>query len=329
MKIILKAFWAMLTVFLMVSCSNKESDYRTNDGLVWNTTYHIIYNHDKNLADSIMAAMNRVDSSLSAFNPQSTVSRINRNETFIADSMLTKLISMSKSINVATGGAFDPTVSPLVNAWGFGYKKADNPDSVNVDSLMQFVGISKVVISGDTLLKPDSRMEFNLSAIAKGYGCDEVAQMLERNGISDYLVEIGGEIVASGHNEHGGKWTIAIDRPIESNDGSGTREVQTLIELTDCAIATSGNYRNFRNSGDKHIAHTINPTTGIPIQTDVISATIIANDCATADAFATACMAAGSANAKTFISRNNLEAMLILANGTTWMSPGFDKFIVK
>lgn len=265
--------------------------YRTAQGGVWGTVYHITYQAEHDMTDSIIAQMRCVELSLSAFDPASTISRINRGETDSADKMFAEVFDMSLYVNRITGGAFDPTIAPLVNLWGFGYK--DNgavlPDSAKVAEALRAVGIDRCRMNGLTITRADSTTEFDFSAIAKGYGVDCVAAMLRRNGCSNYLVEIGGEVAASGVNPRGSMWRVAVDAPVSGSPGDSAIQI---IELDNSAVATSGNYRNFREiSPDSVIGHTIDPHTGYPVATSVLSATVTAPRCVLADALATACMA--------------------------------------
>jgi thiamine biosynthesis lipoprotein len=184
-------------------------------------------------------------------------------------------------------GYFDITTSPLINAWGFGFKNMDSITPEKIDSLREFVGYDKITIENGKIVKSDSRVELNTSAIAKGYACDVIAKLLESFGIHNYMVYIGGEINAKGVNDSGVCWRIGVDKPRE--DLLFTQhELQTILSLCDKSLATSGNYRNFYIKEGKKYAHTINPHTGYPSETDILSATVIADDCMTADAYATA-----------------------------------------
>ena len=314
-------------LFVTVSCQNSD-EYKKESGVVWNTTYNIVYESKTELTDSILNALRSVDSSVSAFNDSSVVSRINRNEISEVDSHFKRLYEMSCEINKASGGAFDPTISPLVNAWGFGYESQGEGKEVDVDSLMQFVGLKSTQLQGDSLIKTDRRTTFNFSAIAKGYGCDEIGKMFDMNGVEHYMVEIGGEIALSGVNPRGGLWRISIDRPILDNENV-IHESQMIIAVSNCGVATSGNYRNYKELNGKRIAHTIDPKTGNPIQTDVVSATIIASTCAEADAYATASMVVGSEAAKQMILANKLKGLLIMADGNVWKSKEFELLITE
>lgn len=209
----------------------------------------------------------------------------------MTDTLLRRIFIASQHINRLSGGAFDPTVAPLVNLWGFGYDNADEPPTqAMIDSALTLTGILRCHLDGERLLKPAAATEFNFSAITKGYGCDLVGEMLARNGASDYMVEIGGEIALRGKNPKGELWHIQIDAPI-AEAGAPSHKSLSVIELTDCGIATSGNYRNFHETASGRTWHTIDPATGRPVQTSTLSATVIAPDCMTADALATACMA--------------------------------------
>lgn len=317
----------LILIFSAISCK-RDNSYIADGGIVWNTTYRILYDSNTSLTDSILATLKNVDNSVSAFNDSSIVSKINRNEKHIIDSHFRKLYELSYNLNKTTYGAFDPTISPLINAWGFGYEDLNNTKQINIDSLLNFVGIEKTTLNDDSLIKSDSRTSFNFSAIAKGYGCDVVGEMFKRNGIENYMIEIGGEIVVAGVNPHGGKWRISIDRPIIDNKNI-IHQTQTIIEISDAALATSGNYRNYKEIDGIRIAHTISPKTGKPIQTEIVSATIIASSCAIADAYATACMASDLKTAKRIITDNNLIALLLLDDGTSWQSQNFNSLIVK
>lgn len=285
--------------------------YQHNEGVVFGTLYHIKYQHDKDLQPEIEAELAKVDASLSMFNPQSTISKINRNETCEADEMLSEVLRLSYTIYKATDGAFDPTVAPLVNAWGFGFKNGQFPDSAQVDTLLTLVGLSHIHLDGNIITKDNPLSILDFSAIAKGYGVDRVAQILRNHDIKNFMVEIGGEIVTEGINEKGETWHIGINKPNDDSTSTNT-ELQEVIELSGRAVATSGNYRNYYIKDGKKIAHTINPKTGYPAQQDILSSTVIASTCAEADAFATAFMVLGTIGAKQVLkSQPQLETYFI------------------
>lgn len=281
----------ILLFLALVSCK-KNKPYQTFDGGVWTTEFHIVYCSETRLGDSILSVFRQVENSLSPFAPTSLISMINRGEGYRVDSLLRNVFLRSVEINRISGGAFDPTVAPLVNLWGFGYKKTaptGAPTDLQIDSARSLVGIGRCYLRGDSIILPVKGMEFNFSAITKGYACDLVADMFRRNGVTDFMVEIGGEVVCSGVNPYGQPWRIQIDSPKQS--GAGSHDAAGVIELRDCAVATSGNYRRFVEQKDgSRTWHTINPATGRPAETTVLSATVIAPDCMTADALATTAM---------------------------------------
>ena len=301
----------------LVGCRHSKTARRCN-GSVWATTYSITYVADRNLDDSVLAVMKRVEMSLSPFADSSLISRINRSEPVAVDSLVRRVFLASQHINHCSSGAFDPTLSPLINLWGFGYRKSGTPPSDGqIDSALSLVGISRCILRHDTIIKPESAMEFNFSAITKGYGCDLVGEMLRRNGVTDYMVEIGGEIALSGLNPSGEPWHIQIDDPTVADAVSGTHKKLTVVAITDCGIATSGNYRNYREQGGHRTWHTIDPVTGRPAETPTLSAPVIAPDCMTADALATACMAMQPDAALAMIKKiPDVSALLVLAPDT-------------
>ncbi len=295
-------------------------------GVVWATTFNIVYYSDADLSDSIQSLFRDIELSVSPFNKKSIISAINTNESDSVDEYIDTLFSNSLRINKETGGAFDPTLSPLINAWGFGYKSGNLPDYAEVDSILQFVGIDKVKLDNGKLVKPDVRMTFDFSAIAKGYGCDVIADMLRRNGVEYYLVEIGGEIVASTSDADGSKWVVSIDKP-EVVEGGILQSRMLDISVSDCGIATSGNYRNFKtDSTGRRFGHIINPKTGYPEQTEILSATVIAPNCMLADAYATAFMVMGLEKSMAFLaSRSDLSAAFIVDGFKVVKTPNFPK----
>lgn len=311
-------------ICLLCGCSPSQS-YRKLNGEIWTTSYSVTYLSDINLDDSIQAVLIYVDSSLSPFKDSSAVSALNSGGSDVSNPLLKEMITLSKVVNSLTHGRFDPTVAPLVNLWGFGYRKAKGiPDSAAIAQALTRVGIGRCSLSGDSLIKGHPLMELNFSAIAKGYACDLVGRMLQRHGVDNYLIEIGGEIVASGINSRGEPWHIQIDAPVMAPG----HEPLTVVGITDCALATSGNYRNYRRSDSLTVWHTIDPATGYPAVTTTLSASVIAPRCALADALATACMAMPPREALRLIADiDSAECMLVVAQPDsgfrTLSSPGF------
>lgn len=334
-----KKYWQLLfaTTFVF-GCAwavkqHAQTVYRQDSGNVFGTVYHIIYQSDRDLKDSILTELGKVDNSLSMFNPNSVISRINRNEPVVPDSMFKTVFCLAEQVSTNTGGAFDITVSPLVNLWGFGFKKKDSVTKEKVDSLMPLVGYRKVALKDGHIVKSDPRMMLDCSAIAKGFGSDCVARLLDRHGISNYMVEIGGEIVIKGKNQEGENWRIGVVKPTDNRSSDG-EEISAILDLSNIGMATSGNYRNFYYKGGKKYAHTIDPHTGYPVQHSILSSTVIAKDCATADAYATSFMVLGLQKAKKVLKRHpELEAYFIYSdkNGknAVWCSPRLQSKIQK
>lgn len=315
-------------VVISLQCCGKGNSFFQIEGAVWNTMYHITYCGPEELSDSISKVLKEVELSASVFNPSSTISRVNAGATDSIDAHFKTILAKAKEIYIATSGAFDPTISPLIDAWGFGKGHQITSDTAAIDSIRQFVGMDKIEISGSRIIKADQRVQLNFSAIAKGYGCDAIAEMFRRNGVENYLVEIGGEVAAGGVSPSGGKWAIAVDIPQEEASAV-SRKAQSVILISDCGVATSGNYRNYHDEGGKRIGHTINPATGRPVQTRILSATVVASDAMEADAYATAFMVMGYENTKAFSLAHKMPVFLILDDMTTWASPKFSSLLKK
>lgn len=303
----------IVATFIILRNHNAPAPFQHNEGAVFGTLYHITYQYPEDLQDQIEEQMQSIDESLSMFNPQSTLSRINQGEDIEADSLLKAVFKLSQQVSEATDGAFDITVAPLVNAWGFGFKEGTLPDSAQIDSLRQLVGWQQVTMDdAGHIHRKHPNTILDCSAIAKGLGVDVVANFLRACGIINYMVEIGGEVVVGGVNPKGTKWHIGVNSP-EDDPESQKQELSTVLELTDRAMATSGNYRNFYVTDDgQRIAHTIDPSTGYPAKQNILSATVLAPTCACADAFATAFMVMGLERAKDVLSRHpELQVYLI------------------
>lgn len=312
---------------------NRTQPYYTINGLIFGTVYNITYQYDGDLKVEIDEELKRFDGSLSPFNDTATITRINRNEDIVPDTFFTNVFHRSMEISEETDGAFDITVAPLANAWGFGFKKGAFPDSTMIDSLLDITGYTKVALSNEgKVVKQDKRMMLSCSAVAKGYAVDVIAQFLAKKGIKNFMVEIGGEIVAQGENPKKDLWRIGINKPVD--DLSINQELQTVLSVTGVGIATSGNYRNFYYKDGKKYAHTIDPRTGYPVQHNILSATVIAKDCMSADAYATAFMVMGLEEAERFANAHpDIDACFIYTdeNGKlqTYYTKGMERFISK
>ena len=300
------AFLIIGTVLILThSRSEAKPEYRTAQGLVFGTSYHITYLYNTDLQEDIEHTLALVDNALSMFNPESTISTVNGSSesVFVDDTLFLKVYRRAMEISDLTGGAFDITVAPAVNAWGFGFKHAENIRQSTIDSLLEITGYRKIHETDGLITKDDPRIMLDCSAIAKGFGSDMVADMLRLKGINDFMVEIGGEIVLSGKNPKGKLWNIGISKPVEDSL-SVNSELQTVIPVTDIAMATSGNYRNFYVKDGRKYAHTIDPHTCQPVSHNLLSATVFAPDCATADALATSMMVMGLDSAQALLSRH-------------------------
>lgn len=310
---------------ILIIRQQQAMPYQLNKGPVFGTFYTINYQSDKDYHEEIKAALQDVDDALSMFNEQSIISHINRGDDGETNDMFMEVFNKAMEVSKETDGAFDITVAPLVNAWGFGFKNGEMPTRQQVDSIRQFIGWKKVTAEGKTIKKTDRRVMLDCSAIAKGYGVDVVARLLKDKGITNFMVEIGGEIITKGISPKRVPWKIGVIKPTEDSlQTSG--EYQTILNVTDKAMATSGNYRNFYYKGGKRYAHTIDPKTGYPVQHNILSATVLAKDCATADAYATSFMVMGLEGAKVILERHpELMAYLIYNdqdnNLAVWYSP--------
>ena len=315
------------TAWILIDANT--APYRKMEGKIFGTYYHITYQSSTDYDSEILDRLNQVDASLSAFNPQSTVSNINRNEAVKADQMFSDVFDLAMQVSEATDGAFDITVAPLVNLWGFGFKHSDDVTQARIDSIMPFVGYGKIKkLKNGRIEKEDARIMLDFSAIAKGYGCDQAAAVLHKHGLDNYLVEIGGEICARGLNPDKQPWTIGITKPdtAQTHQLQATLNGQWSMVNGQLSMATSGNYRNYYIKDGKRYAHTIDPHTGRPVQHSLLSATVIAPTCAMADAYATAFMVMGLDKAKAILAANNrLKAYLIYTDSNNnmqeWHSP--------
>ena len=328
----------LILAFLISSCTNS---FQTIDGFTQGTTYHIIYEKDGAFGKSpekmqfdIEYLFEDFDLSLSSYVPGSIISRINNNDPeVVVDDYFKTVFFKSQEVYKISGGSFDITVGPLVNAWGFGPENQTQADSLLIDSLLQYVGMDKIKLSGDKVVKESDGIKLDVNAIAQGYSVDVVCEFLEKRKIENYLVEIGGELRSKGTKLLNEPWRVGIDKPYENNLIPG-QNLQVILKLEDCSLATSGNYRKFYEKDGIKYSHSINPKNGYPVMDTLLSATIIANDCMTADAYATACMVMGFSESMNFIQKmSGIEAYLIYSgeNGEfkIWKTEGFKDLILE
>lgn len=301
-------------IFILASCSSSgEKKYFSISNKALGTFYNITYFDDeqRDLQAAVDSVLDNFNMSLSAYNPNSIISKINKNEDVEIDEYFTKVFMMSKYFYEITDGAFDISASPLFSAWGFGFGNKENITPELIDSLKQFTGMDKIDLLDGKIVKSDYRVNINANALAKGYAVDVVADFLLSKNIKNFLIEIGGEIVVRGKNQNNSNWKIGIDKPYDGNFNPGENLIHT-IELTDKAIATSGNYRQFYIENENKYAHTIDPKTGYPVQHSLLSATVIAADCMSADAVATSLMVMGVEKSKKFLEKHpEYQAYLI------------------
>lgn len=289
--------WIVLCGLLSFSCQDKK-EYFEESGTVFHTLYHIKYEAPQLLTEQIDAELQKFNLSLNPFNPNSIIAKVNRNEAVEVDEWFKEVFNKSMEVSKNSEGVFDITCAPFINVWGFGFSKKDSVTPQMIDSLKTFVGYQKVHLEGNQVVKEDPRLLLNCSAIAKGYACDVVARLLEKEGIENYMIDIGGEVVMKGVNPNGICWRIGINIPEDDSTNTKNNYDEIVQLCKKGAIATSGNYRNFYIKDGKKYAHTIDPRTGYPSEQNILSVTIVANDCITADAYATAFMAMGLDKAK-------------------------------
>lgn len=291
------SFLASLWILVFTACTGQKQ-YFVESGSVFHTVYHIKYEAPELLTEKIDAEFQKFNLSLNPFNPNSIISKVNQNEPVDADDWFIEVFNRAKEVSDHSDGVFDITCAPLINLWGFGFSKMDSVTPQMIDSIKQFVGYQRVRLDGRKVIKDDPRVLLNCSAIAKGYACDVIARLLEREGIKNYMVEIGGEVAMKGVNQNGNCWRIGINKP--EDDSTGIKnDIEEVVQLCKKGgVATSGNYRNFYVKDGKKYAHTIDPRTGYPSEQSILSATIVAQDCITADAYATAFMAMGLEKAR-------------------------------
>ena len=320
------------TVYILRK-ENTAPPYQQSQGLIFGTVYTMTYQYPEDLKVEIEQELKRFDASLSPFNDSSVISRVNRNEDIITDTLFENVFNRSMEISEETNGAFDITIAPLANAWGFGFKKGEWPNEQMIDSLLELTNYKHVALKEGKVVKEDPRIMISCSAIAKGYAVDVLAQFLQRKGIKNYMVDIGGELALKGVNPKKESWRIGINKPIDDSL-SVNQELQMILQLTDLGVATSGNYRNYYYKDGKKYAHTIDPRTGYPVQHSILSATVVAQDCMTADALATAFMVMGQEEAEAFANAHpTIGACFIYSddNGkfNTYITENMKKYMIE
>ncbi len=320
----------VVTGLICCSCPKKhESQLIKIGGLTQGTTYHISY-YDSLEIDyhsEIDSLLEIIDQSMSVYNPKSLISRINRNEVdSMDDCHFEYVLKQSMKISDQTGGAFDVTVGPLINAWGFGFKRKENITQQKIDSIKMFVGYHLVQVDGRHIRKSDPRIQLDFNAIAQGYTVDVIAGLLESKGVKNYLIEVGGEVLGKGKKADGTLWSVGIEKP--QWGPIDQRPVQAILTLNNRAIATSGSYRKYFEENGIRYSHTIDTQTGYPARNRLLSVSVLADQCVSADAFATAFMVMGLDRSKEFLNHHpGLEAYFVFSDSSdvfkTDMTDGF------
>lgn len=304
-----------LTFLSFIACNTSSEKKAPNEvkGYAQGTTYQILYIDDRNFQRSVDSILIAIDNSLSTYNKRSIITNFNQADSVLeVDAYFIDVFNMAKEVYTTTGGAFNPTVTHLVNAWGFGFKNTEKTDSATIDSLLQFTNFDLITIKDNIATKQNKNMMLDFNAIAQGYTVDVIADFFDKKNVENYMIEVGGEIIAKGKNAAKKPWRIGIDKPMENQE---ERILEAVIKLENAALATSGNYRKFYEKDGFKYSHTINPTTGYPVTHTLLSATVVTDKCALADAYATAFMVVGLEKSKEILIANpTLEALLIYAN---------------
>lgn len=334
MKSIRKALVVVGLVAAACSCNTNKNQKIQFSGKAQGTYYAVTYydSRGRDFRSSIDSLLTEFDNTASLWVDTSVIRRVNANENMCVNPLFADLFAKSQGISKATDGYFDITVGKLVNAWGFGFSEAANVDAAVIDSLKQYVGYDKLAIHNDTLLvKENPCTELDFNAIAQGYSVDMVGDFLKSKGVQNFLVDIGGEVLAYGSKPDGGRWMVGIEKPAQNK--YSTQEVDVKIALTDKSVVTSGNYRKYYEADGVKYSHTIDPFTGYPVKHTLLSVSVVALEAWEADAMATAFMVMGLEKALEFLENTDkYEAYFIYTeNGDykTYSTKGFDDMIVK
>jgi len=327
--------WPVIASVIIISCNSKEIPFESFSGFTQGTTYSVIYDNSIGIGvvemkKDIENLLAEFDNSLSTYNPGSIISAINNNADTLPDTLFINVFNRSRDIWEMSDGAFDITAGPLINAWGFGPDAQKRFNEDDLDSLLALVGMDKISLVDGRVIKSSPEMYLDVNAIAQGYSVDVLSQFLAGLGIENFLVEVGGEVYASGTKNNKEKWKVGVDKPVDNNIVPG-RDLQTIIMISNRALATSGNYRRFYEENGVKYSHTIDPKTGYPVRHTLLSVTIIANDCMTADGFATACMVSGLEKAIAIVEKYDfLDAYFVYSdkdgNFVTWETEGMKEY---
>ncbi|HPE86950.1 MAG: FAD:protein FMN transferase [Bacteroidales bacterium] len=319
----------VLSLIFFTQCTPESKTAIAFVGETQGTYYRVTYYAEDTLVtqQEVEQMLNRFDSSVSVYNPHSLITRLNNSRRPVkGDAYFFRTWQVAQEVSAATAGAFDCTVGPLVEAWGFSFREKMPVSQPLVDSLRALVGFQHVMVEGDSVFFARQGMRLDFNAVAQGVSVDIVAELLASRGIENYLVDIGGEVLAAGYKPGNHPWRVGVEKP--ADNAAYGENLQAVVQLTGKALATSGSYRKFYIKDGVKYSHTIDPQTGYPVVHSLLSATVIANQCGVADAWATALMVLGSEKGKAVILQHNeLEAYLIFINAEgkseTWASDGF------
>jgi thiamine biosynthesis lipoprotein len=314
--------FCIIAISLFFGCQRGINNAIKISGSAQGTTYHITYlaGPHSNYREAIDSIFKKIDLSLSTYDTGSIISKINRNDTAVyVDEYFSDVFNKSIEVSEITKGVFDVTVAPIINAYGFGFTKKEKVNKYLIDSLLKYIGFQKVRLTGKKLVKEIPQVMLDFNAIAQGYTVDVLASFLESKGVKNYMVEVGGELRAKGKKADRSNWTVGIEQPDENSEGG--ESLNAVFKIKDKSLATSGNYKKFYVEEGKKYAHIIDPFTGYPAKNNLLSATVIAENCMTADAYATAFMVMGLEKSKQFLAENkdlDLQVIFIYDENGTW-----------
>ena len=309
----------LLSSLLLAGCAD-DTTYHRIEGFAQGGTFHIVCNPLKGISEEqlrqrIGSCLQEIDFTLSGYNKGSILSKLNAGEDVPLNDIFIDCFNRSKRIWEESQGAFDPSSAPLFDLWGFGFSNRGTVTQEAIDSLRAFIGMDLLSLEqredGVHLVKADPRVKLNFNAVAQGFSCDCVGKILDEVGCTNYLIDIGREILCKGVNAVGTPWRVGLDKPIDGNFDEGA-DLQAIINVSDCGIVTSGNYRKYYVENGQKYSHTIDPATGRPVTHNLLSATVVASDATTADAYATWMMVIGMERARQILeSRADLEGLLV------------------
>lgn len=310
-----RSFFLLCLLAILVSCHDHTNAYTELTGKAQGTTFSIKYNdpYNRDLSPQMDSLFRLIDQSMSLWDSTSIISRINRNENVKLDVHFEKVISRALEISSITNGAFDITIGPLIRLWNPALKMGSPlPDSMTVDSIRSYTGFDKISLADGILKKDHPKIELDVNAIAQGYTVDLISNFLISKRIENFMVELGGEVRAQGVNERDSFWVIGIDKPVEASGQE--RTIQTTVALHNQSIATSGSYRKFYERDGKKYSHVIDPGSGYPVGHQLLSVSVIAGDCTSADAFATAFLVMGMERSFELAGKLDMEIYCIYIN---------------